>query len=101
MRRVVITGSVASLLQPRPAPYVYSAADWCDFSVEHVESLGRKADGGLKYVASKVLAERAAWNFMKSHELEFDLVHVMPDYVYGPMIHEVRFPASVPIPSYS
>ncbi|KAG8770115.1 methylglyoxal reductase (NADPH-dependent) gre2 [Serendipita sp. 407] len=38
-----------------------SSNDWFDSAPEIVEHVGAKATGPLKYIASKVLAERAAW----------------------------------------
>lgn len=48
-----------------------------------VEQFGRNAPGPVKYGASKVLAERAAWDFMEENKgsINFDLVAINPSYV--------------------
>ena len=45
-------------------------------------------------MASKTLAEKAAWDFVSTHknELKFDLVVLNPAIVLGPILHEVTDP---------
>lgn len=95
VRRVVITSSVQSIIEPKTAdqtPYTFTEIDWNDDSVRAVETQGTKASGFDKYSASKSLAERAAWAFMKENAaaLPFDLVTINPPYIWGPIIHDVR-----------
>ncbi|KAI0357281.1 D-lactaldehyde dehydrogenase [Trametes cingulata] len=88
VKRVVITASIAGVASSAIAPpKVYTEADWNDAAVRLVEEEGRKAPGMIKYDASKVLAERAAWNFMKEHEGEarFDLCMINASWVFGPL----------------
>lgn len=42
------------------------------------------------YMASKSLAERAAWTFVEEKKPSFDLVTVCPPLILGPLIHEVK-----------
>ncbi|KAG8959163.1 methylglyoxal reductase (NADPH-dependent) gre2 [Tulasnella sp. 419] len=85
VKRVVVTSSLAAALEPHPHPYVYTEVDWCDYALKEVEEKGREATPMMKYRASKVMAERAAWNFVKEHvsEIGFDLVTVLPTFVFG------------------
>ena len=56
------------MLEPKPAdqiPYTYTEADWNEASPRAVEELGAKASPADKYLASKTLAERAAWSFVE------------------------------------
>jgi hypothetical protein len=41
------------------------------------------------YRASKTLAERAAWEFVETHQPAWDLTTINPPFVYGPIIQEV------------
>jgi nucleoside-diphosphate-sugar epimerase len=41
------------------------------------------------YRASKTLAERAAWEFVETHQPAWDLATINPPFVYGPLIQEV------------
>lgn len=45
--------------------------------------MGRNALGPIVYSASKVLAERAAWDFMEKHKesIKFDMVAINPSFV--------------------
>ncbi|KAI0674147.1 NAD-P-binding protein [Trametes maxima] len=98
VKRVIITSSCASVLtppQPGSAPRVFQETDWNDWSLAHVREVGRAASGMDKYRASKVLAERAAWDFFERENkalgpegLGWDLVTLCPPFVFGPVIHE-------------
>ncbi|KAI0367231.1 D-lactaldehyde dehydrogenase [Pilatotrama ljubarskyi] len=97
VKRVIITSSCAAVMTPPQAglpPRVFDENDWNEWSVQHVREKGREANPMDKYRASKVLAERAAWEFYEREksklggELRWDLVVLAPPYVFGPVIHE-------------
>lgn len=73
VRRVVLTSSVAAITD-EPDGRVLTEADWNDKS-----SFTRNP-----YHYSKVLAERAAWDFMRTEKPRFDLVVINPFIVIGP-----------------
>jgi len=95
VRRVVVTSSVAAILSTVTEPTVFTEADWNDESPKEIEEHGAKASAVHKYRASKSLAERAAWNFVASKDVEFDLVTINPPMVFGPFIHQVSSPSSL------
>ncbi|KAF8499466.1 D-lactaldehyde dehydrogenase [Gautieria morchelliformis] len=86
VQRVVVTSSAATLMEPKPYPCVYTEADWNLIAPKALES--SDATPLQKYNASKTLAERAAWDFIK--DKKFDLVTVLPTLVIGPVIHKVE-----------
>ena len=43
----------------------------------------------MAYRASKVLAERTAWTYIKENEVDFQLVTLCPGMVIGKMIHPI------------
>jgi len=88
VKRVVITSSVAACLGLKEGQYTYTEADWNEDSPGIVEKEGTNAGWHL-YRASKVLSERAAWEFVKKQD-SFDLVTILPSGVFGPLIHEVN-----------
>jgi len=90
VKRIVITGSTASVLTPSTEPRTFSEENWNEASVTETRALGRAAPAISKYRASKVLAERAAWDFHEKHKSEvgWDLVVLNPPYVFGPPLHE-------------
>ncbi|KAF8342995.1 D-lactaldehyde dehydrogenase [Cantharellus anzutake] len=97
VKRVIITSSVSSVLHPAPDGYAYTEDDWNDHDVKQVEEKGDKASPVSMYNASKVLAERAAWKFIEGNKdkIAFDLVTIMPSFVLGPTIHQVKDASSL------
>lgn len=75
-RRVVLTSSfVAVGNTPKPG-YDYTEADWTD----------PDTPGLAPYVRSKVLAERAAWDFMDREGGDTELTVVNPTFIFGPTL---------------
>jgi len=76
IKRVVITSSIAAVFEhaPNDRKPVYNESDWSD----------PKACG--VYTKSKLLAEKAAWDFLQQlpDNEKFELVTVMPGFVQGP-----------------
>lgn len=83
VKRVVVTSSIVTLIEPKEGKYVYSEADWFDTAPKLVEQYGVEASGGIKYIASKVLAERAAWEFVAKNKPSYELVTVLPPWTWG------------------
>ncbi|KDQ18520.1 hypothetical protein BOTBODRAFT_28903 [Botryobasidium botryosum FD-172 SS1] len=93
VKRVVITSSYFAILRPKTGvPTFYTEADWNDHAVDEVQAKGADADQHHKYAASKVLAERAAWNWVEKHkgEIDFDITTILPSVVFGPLLNEAR-----------
>lgn len=90
MQRLIITGSMGAMFEPHEGPYVYSEKDWNDFAVKETDRLGSAAPSFTAYMASKVLAEREANAFVGTRNPQFDVVHVLPSFVFGPVIQDVR-----------
>ncbi|KAI5456165.1 hypothetical protein BGZ63DRAFT_367555 [Mariannaea sp. PMI_226] len=86
--RVIITSSFASIVDPtqgqRPG-YTYTEADW--------NPVAGKEDGSanpvVAYLASKTLAEQAAWKFVEDKKPNFSISTICPPMVYGPVAHRV------------
>ncbi|KAI0654050.1 NAD-P-binding protein [Cubamyces menziesii] len=90
VKRIVITSSVGAVAETLRTPeetHVYNEDDWNDYAVETVTALGKAAIGTDKYSASKVLAERAAWQFYDDNKdgLSFELCTILPGWVFGPL----------------
>lgn len=105
VKRVVITSSGAAVQEFGVAPErrVYSEADWNRKSIREVETKGEGADQLEKYCASKTLAELAAWEFFEEQKkkgyLSFDIVTLVPPYVFGPWLQEVKDPSALNMPN--
>ncbi|RPD79310.1 NAD(P)-binding protein [Lentinus tigrinus ALCF2SS1-7] len=98
VKRVFVMSSCAAVYTPslsdaQEKTAIVDEKNWNEVSVEHVKEKGKEADGMHIYRASKVLAERAAWDLYereKSREggLGWDLVTMCPPWVFGPVVHE-------------
>lgn len=92
VQRVVITSSFASMLNGDQPVKEYDENDWNTYSPRIVEEKGKDAPGSDSYRASKVLAERAGWDFIKNEKPQFDFATVNPPLVFGKIKHQVPTP---------
>ncbi|CAG8886154.1 unnamed protein product [Penicillium egyptiacum] len=89
IRRIVIMSSFASVydaslgLQPGS---VYTEKDWCPLTYEDGVNA---AAVPIAYRASKVVAERAAWDYVRDNSVQYQLVTLCPGMVFGRMIHPI------------
>lgn len=85
VKRVVITSSFASILNPfegdRP-DHTYSEKDWNPITQEQA-----LADIPNGYRASKTFAEKAAWDFVEKEKPKFTVSTICPPLVLGPIVH--------------
>ncbi|KDN41899.1 hypothetical protein RSAG8_07116, partial [Rhizoctonia solani AG-8 WAC10335] len=89
VKRVVITSSGLAATQLDPG-IMLTEVHWNDESVKIVEEKGDAASDFERYTASKVLSERAAWNFVEDNrdKISFDLVTVLPAAILGAPMNE-------------
>ena len=85
LKRLVLTSSVAAVREETPVPRAFNESNWNNSAVEAVKTKGSAAGPVLIYLASKTLAEKAAWEFVDSHksEISWDLVVINPPLVFG------------------
>lgn len=90
VKRVVITSSFASIVDvnkgARPG-YTYTEKDWNPVTYE--EAAKKDTNGAVAYCASKVLAEKAAFDFVKTQKPNFTVSTICPPMVYGPAAHTI------------
>ncbi|KAK4506677.1 hypothetical protein PRZ48_000410 [Zasmidium cellare] len=92
VKRIVLTSSFAAINDfskgLRPG-HVYEETQWNPITYQEAKEDSK----GLAYPGSKTLAERAAWDFLKSNpDAKFSLSTINPVMVYGP-----PFPGSLSI----
>jgi len=92
IKRVVITSSFASIVNPYDPVYTFTEKDWNEFSPKEVEKKGKDVEPSQAYRASKTLAERAAWDFLEKEKPSFDICTANPPLIFGPIIHQVSSP---------
>lgn len=85
VRRIVLTSSVAAVRETQPTARNFDETNWNNAAVEAVKSKGSAAGPVMIYLASKTLAERAAWEFVAAHkaEIAWDLAVINPPMVFG------------------
>lgn len=85
VKRVVLTSSFAAIFDASAGPSpgrVYTENDWSPLTYEDGKNA---AITPVAYRASKVLAEKTAWNFIESEKPHWDLVTLCPGMVFGPL----------------
>ncbi|KAI1027589.1 hypothetical protein LB504_011694 [Fusarium proliferatum] len=92
IKRVVITSSFAAMVDLTKGLWPghrYNEADWNQVTYDYAKT----ADAGTAYVASKALAEKAAWSFVQDRKPHFDITVLCPPMVFGPPAHPLSFSA--------
>ncbi|KAF8601899.1 NAD(P)-binding protein [Ceratobasidium sp. AG-I] len=91
VKRVVLTSSGVAVFHYQKG-VKHTEAHWNETILKVVKEKGDKADPMELYVASKTLAEKAAWKYVDENKdkIKFDLVAVLPSYILGAPINAVR-----------
>ncbi|KAJ6595879.1 hypothetical protein DFH09DRAFT_1135874 [Mycena vulgaris] len=93
IKRIVVTSSIAAILElgDMSIPRTFTEENWNNQAPALVEAHGAAAGPMVIYFVSKMLAEKAAWDYVKEHQekISWDLSTVNPSYVLGPILHEV------------
>lgn len=78
VERVVLTSSTVAIMYtaPREADHIYTEVDWSDPERGNI----------TPYIASKTLAERAAWEFVETTAGAPQLVAINPAFALGPAL---------------
>ncbi|KAH6904520.1 D-lactaldehyde dehydrogenase [Coprinopsis sp. MPI-PUGE-AT-0042] len=97
IRRIVYTSSVVAVAEFEKAPRAYTEDDWNESALQLVKEQGSAAGVQTIYSASKVYAERAAWDFYHKHknEVSWDLTVICPPLVIGAPLGEVSSAAEL------
>lgn len=94
VRRVIVTSSLASIFNPGkyPADYAYTSKDWNTVSCPDKDGKFPEPVPAQGYRYSKIVAEKAAWDFAAKEDCPFDVACVNPPMVIG---HNYNKPTSV------
>ncbi|TFK32304.1 hypothetical protein BDQ12DRAFT_707710 [Crucibulum laeve] len=94
IKKIVVTSSVGAILDPSLAP-AFAGLNLTDseWGVVTREQAQEKADDPFYvYFASKILAERAVWEFVKEHPA-VDVATILPGFVFGPFADHFPWPS--------
>ena len=85
LKRLILTSSLVAVREVTTVPRTFSESNWNEAAVESVKTRGSAAGPVTIYLASKTLAEKAAWEFVAAHESEisWDLVVINPPLIFG------------------
>ncbi|KAF8227156.1 NAD(P)-binding protein [Tricholoma matsutake] len=85
VEKIVVTSTFGNLMNPDLglsfAGKTITSKDWGHVTPEEAKEPSRSPP--YVYFASKLLAERALWDFVKDHP-QLDVVTILPGYVFGP-----------------
>ncbi|KAF3142125.1 methylglyoxal reductase (NADPH-dependent) gre2 [Orbilia oligospora] len=102
LKRVVITSSFAAIVEPHKPGHAFDEAQWNQHSINLAESFkadptnpSKQVPPNEAYRASKALAERALWDFVKTEKPSFEVAAINPVFVFGPVIHSVKDAESI------
>jgi nucleoside-diphosphate-sugar epimerase len=87
VKRIVLTSSFAAIGYGHGTNRAFTEQDWTNLDGEGVTA----------YVKSKVLAERAAWDFTDNHGGRTELTVVNPVGIFGPVLSQEPSTSIVPI----
>lgn len=78
VRRVVLTSSIAAIIYPAIGEQSreYTEADWTDPARTDISA----------YIASKAIAEKAAWDYVRATKGAPELAVINPGFVHGPTL---------------
>ncbi|XP_006459379.1 hypothetical protein AGABI2DRAFT_65374 [Agaricus bisporus var. bisporus H97] len=99
VNRVVFTSSTATIFAPVTKPTVLNESNWNTVTLEEVERLGRAATSHQKYRASKILAEKAVWEFYEANKerSRWDITVINPPflrcYILQPALNNFKTPS--------
>ncbi|PWN86503.1 NAD(P)-binding protein, partial [Acaromyces ingoldii] len=91
VKKIVITSSFAAVTDlnagdtQRPG-YVYTEKDWNPATYKEAAAATGPMAGVFAYYASKKLAEKAAYDFVKENKSTFEIASINPPVIYGPTI---------------
>jgi len=94
MKRVVVTASFACIMNAGvyPNDYTYSSKDWNKVSRPAADGKFPEPVGNHGYRYSKIMGEKAAWDFARAEDCPFDVACINPPFVIGKNYNKCKTP---------
>ncbi|KAG6873391.1 hypothetical protein C0995_016201 [Termitomyces sp. Mi166 len=94
VKKVLFTGSIGSVIMTAkdPAKEIITADDWNVLTEQLVNNPDDPFIGFHIYVGSKLVAEKAAWKFVKDEQVDFSLTVLLPAVALGPIHKAITGP---------
>ncbi|KZO99091.1 NAD(P)-binding protein [Calocera viscosa TUFC12733] len=91
VRRFVYTSTTGTVVDEPGKTLTEETIKWNNWVVDQARN-NPSPPGIFYYLASKVIAEQAAWGWITNHkaEMKFDFVSLIVPWIIGPQIQEVR-----------
>ena len=85
VKRVILTSSGVAVREATTVPRVFDESNWNNAAMDAVKTKNSGIPPFVAYMASKTLAEKAAWEFVAAHssEIPWDLVALNPPLILG------------------
>ncbi|KAF9517341.1 hypothetical protein BS47DRAFT_524000 [Hydnum rufescens UP504] len=94
VKRIVLTSSSVAIGASieRDGKRVRDETVWNTPATTQFEALGKGTHPSTVYAASKTYAEQSSWAWVKEQKPSWDLVTILPPYIWGPYIHQAGKP---------
>ncbi|OSX56520.1 hypothetical protein POSPLADRAFT_1159921 [Postia placenta MAD-698-R-SB12] len=93
IKRIVFTSSsIASYQPPALFPEPVTDKNWNDGALQAwenatAEDKAKPEWAWIRYAATKILSEKAAWKWMEENKPPFDIVTILPNANFGPVLY--------------
>ncbi|KAF8324554.1 uncharacterized protein EI90DRAFT_3129739 [Cantharellus anzutake] len=90
IRRIIFSSTAMAVYSGGAIPpVVFDERIYNEYVAAHVRENGRRSNPYAVYVASKLLAEQAAWKWMEEKRPSFDFVSALSTWNWGPFINNI------------
>ncbi|KAF9517344.1 hypothetical protein BS47DRAFT_1359638 [Hydnum rufescens UP504] len=90
IKRIVLTSSIAAVGDAIERDGKRTV--WNTPATTQFEALGKDTNPAMVYAASKTYAEQSSWAWIKEQKPSWDLVTILPPFIWGPYIHQPAKP---------
>ncbi|TDZ23554.1 putative uncharacterized oxidoreductase [Colletotrichum orbiculare MAFF 240422] len=96
VKTVLLMSSCVAVFSVKEGPYIFTEKDWADSWVDLFQSMGADSPRGVPYMASKVLGEKAFWNYRDEKKPSFTMTAINPFFICGPPLTTPASPDKIP-----